>query len=91
MEADCVQCHSATPTQDVLPPVFYTLPAPGENRDVYAEVLSRVNFSDPGESPLLTKPLGQHHNGNVRPGFDLAADDSRYHTFLNWIMAGAPR
>lgn len=91
MESDCVQCHSATPTQDVLPPVFYTVPADGENRDVYAEVLARVNFADPGNSPLLTKPLGEHHNGGVRPGFDLTGDRNRYDTFVNWIMAGAPR
>lgn len=90
MQADCVQCHSATPTQNVLPPVFYTLPADGENRDVYSEVLARVNFSDPGNSPLLTKPLGDHHNGGTRPGFDLTGDRSRYDTFVNWIMAGAP-
>lgn len=90
MESDCVQCHSATPTQNVLPPVFYTLPAAGENRDVYDEVLARVNFSDPGNSPLLTKPLGEHHNGGLRPGFDLTGDRSRFDTFVNWIMEGAP-
>jgi hypothetical protein len=75
----------------VQPPVFYTDPAVGENRDLYDEVRARINFNDPAESPLLTKPSGRHHAGGLQPGFDLEADRAAYDLFEAWILEGAPR
>jgi hypothetical protein len=57
-------------------------------------VRSLVNFDDPVNSRLLTKPSGQHHAGGTLAGFDLAsgdpADRANYDLFLNWILEGAP-
>ncbi len=91
LQDDCVACHKPGGNGAVLPPVFYTEPLPGENRDLYDEVRARINFNEPEESPLLTKPTGRHHNGGKLPGFDLAGGDrSRYDTVLAWILEGAP-
>jgi hypothetical protein len=91
LQDDCVSCHRPDGNGVVLPPVIYTDPLVGENRDVYDEVRARINFNDPTESPLLTKPIGRHHNGGQLPGFDLDGDRSRYDLFLAWILEGAPR
>jgi hypothetical protein len=91
LQGDCVTCHNPMGNGSVLPPVFYSEPAPGENRDVYEEVRARVDLNDPLASPLLTKPLGRHHNGAQRVGFDLDGDRSRYDLFLDWILEGASR
>lgn len=91
LQGDCVSCHTPGGNGSVLPPVVYTTPAMGENRDLYAEVRARVDLRDPAASPLLTKPAGRHHNGGQRPGFDATGDDSRYRLFLDWILEGAPR
>jgi mono/diheme cytochrome c family protein len=99
----CTQCHSPDGTQP-RPPVFYS----NEDRNgdgnidatddawFYEEVRSRINFTDLGASPLLRKPSGHHHKGNLIPGFssDAAPGDPlrvRYDLFLNWILAGAPQ
>ena len=93
LQDDCVACHRPGGNGAVLPPVFYTDPLPGENRDLYNEVRARINFNDPAESPLLTKPTGRHHNGGVIAGFDLeeGGDRSRYERVREWILEGAPR
>ncbi|MGH8518609.1 MAG: hypothetical protein ACREUE_14245, partial [Panacagrimonas sp.] len=91
LQGACVSCHTEGGNGSVLPPVFYTDPAPGENRDLYDEVRARINFNDPVESPLLTKPSGRHHAGGLQPDFDLEADRASYDLFLAWILEGAPR
>jgi hypothetical protein len=91
LQDGCVSCHAAGGNGVVLPPVFYTDPGPGENRDLYDEVRARIDFADPLESPLLTKPSGRHHAGGEQPGFDLEADRAAYDTILAWILEGAPR
>ena len=63
---------------------------------LYAEVRSRINFTDIASSPLLRKPSNNHHNGLLRPGFNASTapgDSSRasYDLFLNWIVNGAPQ
>ncbi len=85
--AGCTSCH--TDGGNPLPPVLYT---PGANRDVYTTVRSLVNFDDPVNSRLLTKPSGFHHAGGTLTGFDLdlGGDRSNYDLFLNWILEGAP-
>ncbi len=103
LQGDCVTCHKPhVPGPGVpLPPLFYADPNPSDpnvaydpnvaNRDVYADVRSRVNLGDPENSPLLLKPSGHHHGGNLRSGFDLSpgGDRTKYDVFLNWIAEGA--
>ncbi|HRI09671.1 MAG TPA: hypothetical protein PKW35_17740, partial [Nannocystaceae bacterium] len=60
------------------------------------EVRSRVNMTDLVASPLLRKPSGNHHGGNLVAKFDTTkepGDASRelYDLFLNWILSGAPQ
>lgn len=97
--AACTACH----VPGGGPPIFYT----DVDRDgvgginatdelwFYTEVRGRINFSDIVASPLLRKPSGNHHNGDLRPGFDATqapghVDRASYDLFLNWILNGAP-
>ncbi len=62
----------------------------------YAEVRSRINYTEIASSALLRKPSGNHHKGGLRKGFDASktpGDPARaqYDLFLNWILSGAPR
>ena len=62
----------------------------------YAEVRSRINFTDIAASPLLRKPSNNHHKGLLRPGFDASlapgsTGRANYDIFLNWILNGAPQ
>ena len=62
----------------------------------YAEVRSRINFTEIAASPLLRKPSNNHHKGLLRPGFDASlapgsAGRANYDIFLNWILSGAPQ
>jgi hypothetical protein len=100
----CLQCHAAD-GQLPRPPVFYsnddrngdgTVGDATDDAWFYEEVRSRINFTDVAASPLLRKPSGQHHGGNLVAGFDTTKTPgdparSRYDLFLNWILAGAPR
>jgi mono/diheme cytochrome c family protein len=83
--AGCTGCH--TDGGNPLPPVLYT---PGPNRDVYETVRSLVDFDDPLNSRLLTKPSGQHHAGGTLTGFNLSGNRASYDLFLEWILEGAP-
>lgn len=63
---------------------------------LYAEVRSRINFTDIIASPLLRKPSGNHHNGALRPGFNASlapgqASRASYDLIVNWIANGAPQ
>jgi hypothetical protein len=63
---------------------------------LYAEVRSRINFTDVIASPLLRKPSGNHHNGAQRPGFNTSVapgqtNRASYDLFVNWIANGAPQ
>lgn len=86
----CTSCHAAA--TGVVPPVFWT-DAGVEGNDLYTEVRARVDLMDPENSRLLLKPSGNHHNGGIRPGFDLEGvvdgDRSNYDLFLSWILEGA--
>lgn len=100
----CTTCHSPTGTLP-RPPVFYTNDdrngdgIAGDATDdawFYAEVRSRVNMTEFAASPLLRKPSGNHHGGNLILRFDATrepGDPARdlYDLFLNWILAGAPQ
>ncbi|MBL6750623.1 MAG: hypothetical protein ISP90_08875 [Nevskia sp.] len=90
LQQNCAGCHSATTHFPFIPRVWYTDPAPGENRNLYQDVRARVNLVDPQQSLLLTRPAGQHHGGRTRSGFDpTAAQHAGYDLFLAWIAAGA--
>lgn len=95
-------CHSAGGTHKA-PVIFGEIDRNGDgainatdDQWLYAEVRSRVNMTDWVASPLLRKPSGNSHNGQLRPGFNTSApvgDSARseYDKFVNWIVNGAPR
>lgn len=58
----------------------------------YQEIRSRIDFRDPENSLLLTKPSNNHHFGGLRQGFEVdnPANRQNYDIFLNWILEGAP-
>ncbi len=98
----CTTCHK--PGGSPLPPLFYTdydrngdgLVDATDALWFYTEVRGRINFTDPGASPLLRKPSGNHHGGALQPNFDTSlppGDPGRanYDLFLNWILNGAPQ
>lgn len=97
-------CHSVGGGVNASAPLLYTnVDRNGDgNIDAtddqwfYAEVRSRINFTDVTASPLLRKPSNHHHNGALRPGFDSSkapGDSARdgYDLFQNWILNGAPQ
>ena len=99
----CTQCHSPDGTLP-HPPLWYANVDRNGDGGVdatddawfYAEVRSRINFTDIEGSPLLRKPSGNHHGGQLIQGFDTSkppgdAARARYDLFLNWIMNGAPQ
>jgi hypothetical protein len=100
----CTQCHSPTGTQP-RPPVYYSNEdrngdgSVGDATDdawFYAEVRSRINFTDIAASPLLRKPSGNHHAGLLVAGFDATkppGDPARalYDRFAAWALNGAPQ
>ncbi|MFX8766576.1 hypothetical protein ABTM49_20515, partial [Acinetobacter baumannii] len=80
-------CHTPHIPADgkPLPLVYYSQPpvidpatgvadANEINRDVYTDVMGRVNLSDPSASLILEKPSGHSHGGNLVGGFDLNGD-----------------
>ena len=99
---ECQGCHA--PGSPLHPPVAFTNydrngdggVTPADDAWFYAEVRSRVNFTDIVASPLLQKPSGHHHFGGVGPGFDATLPPgqpgrAKYDLFLNWILNGAPQ
>ena len=99
----CTACHSATGALP-RPPLYYTnydrdgdgLIGATDDAWFYAEVRSRINFTEISASPLLRKPAGHHHGGGAQGGFtDTAtpgnATRANYDLFLNWILNGAPQ
>jgi hypothetical protein len=94
-------CHTphVPDTGQPLPPVYYSDADTGSsdpneaNRDVYTDVMGRVNLTDPSTSLILEKPSGHSHGGNLIAGFDLGpgGDRSKYDVIQNWILGGARR
>jgi hypothetical protein len=99
VKAGCTSCHRPggfTPG----PAVFFADGAGNIRSDeaFYAEVRSRINFTDIVASPLLRKPSGKHHGGGTdpQPEFDArllpgAANRVGYDLVLNWSLNGAPQ
>jgi len=90
----CSDCHSQTDVGIAGVPVIWQdddqQPATGTT--FYEEVRARIDFNDPVNSLLLTKPSNNHHYGGMREGFEVdnPANRQNYDLFLNWILEGAP-
>lgn len=98
----CQGCHA--PASALHPPIAFTSydrdgdGAIGATDDAwfYAEVRSRINFTEIAASALLQKPAGQHHFGGLGNGFDTSLTPgqpgrAKYDLFQNWILNGAPQ
>jgi len=98
----CQGCHS--PTSALHPPIAFTsydrdgdgAIGPTDDAWFYAEVRSRINFTEIATSALLQKPSGQHHFGGLGKGFDTSLAPgqpgrAKYDLFQNWIVNGAPQ
>lgn len=112
----CISCHIAAPIDGSRPPpILYSdidrngdgVVASGvsgiDDKWLYAEVRSRINFSDISASPLLRRPSGYDHFGGLLAGFGVPASGvhadaltpgdinrSYFDMFQNWILNGAP-
>ncbi|MEP7154137.1 MAG: hypothetical protein ABI905_00065 [Betaproteobacteria bacterium] len=97
-------CHSVGGGTTATAPVLYTSVDRNGDGNIdatddqwfYAEVRSRINFTDVISSSLLRKPSNHHHSGLLRPGFDSTAAPGNsarasYDMFQNWILNGAPQ
>jgi len=93
---ECNQCHSGTDAGKIAGvPMFWEddVSQPVTGTTFYEEVLARVDFNDPENSLILTKPSKNHHYGGLRGGFEVdnPANRANYDLFLNWILEGAPQ
>lgn len=79
----CTSCHSSGGGYAGIP-VFWS-----SDSGLYRRVLSRIDFRDPENSKLLTKPTSLNHGGGVQLSMLLPADKADYDTLLSWIREGA--
>ncbi len=98
MSANCTLCHSSGGSVPGVPVWWTDDTTQPSGLGLYEQVMARVNFDDPGNSLLLRKPSGKHHNGGlvggVNGGFDTlelvgSAGRANYDLFANWIAEGA--
>lgn len=89
---ECTECHTGVASDAEGLPMFWTDSQPLTGSTFFEEVRSRIDFNDPENSLLLTKPSDNHHYGGLRGGFEVDNPSNRhnYDLFLNWIMEGAP-
>jgi hypothetical protein len=71
-------CH------DTLDTRFLAVVFEPASKELYRNVLDRVNLADPENSLLLRKGNGEAHGGGIR------LNVTTYNTILNWIRSGAP-
>jgi hypothetical protein len=100
---ECQGCHN--PDGPLHPPIDFTnydrngdgmAGTATDDTWFYAEVRSRINFSEIVTSALLQKPSGLHHFGGLGQGFDTSLAPgqpgrAKYDVFLNWALNGAPQ
>ncbi len=92
----CDHCHSVAggtgSPQAGVPVYFNDVDNAPMDRSFYAEVLNRVDFNDPENSLILTKPNNKHHFGGLRGGFEVSNPSNRknHDLILSWILEGAP-
>ncbi len=96
-DAECISCHSNGGSEPGIP-LWWTTDqpsAPGMPAlSLYEQAMTRVIPEYIEDSPLLKKSSGQHHNGNLRDGFDTslslgAMGRASYDMYVNWIAEGA--
>jgi len=73
----CAVCH-----------LGFDNPKFNNRKTLYRNVINFVNTDDPLNSPILSKPSGQHHGGGTIQGFESPSSD-HYKTVLQWIQEGA--
>lgn len=81
----CSECHRLDSSYPGIP-AYYADGSPSQ----YADVLARVDFTDPENSPILIKPTSRQHGGAVRIDRSTEQGEQDYQTMLRWTMAGAP-
>ncbi|NNF60476.1 MAG: hypothetical protein HKN06_04005 [Gammaproteobacteria bacterium] len=81
----CASCHRAQ-SEFLGIPVYFD----DSNPTLFQNVLERVNFRDPENSPLLHKPTKLQHGGGIALDRANSQDNDNYITLLNWIRNGAP-
>ena len=97
----CTTCHLQRPSPQpaATPPIWFTdfdrnfsggAADATDDAWFYSELMGRVNFTEIGDSPLLRKPTGNHHNGSTLFDLTLPAGLSNYSIIYNWILNGAP-
>jgi hypothetical protein len=90
IRAECGNsCHKPTGPGSIPGiPVFFD-----GGISLYNEVRKYVNFEQPANSPILTKPSGAvPHGGGLRAAIDptLPLLSNKYDQILRWILDGAP-
>ena len=95
--ANCISCHNSTYDPDPDPDIIKFVPVyfdkddyPGNENDLYRNVLDRVDLDDPENSLLLRKPTSLQHGGGIQLDLNTLEDKNYYNTLLNWIRNGAP-
>ncbi len=107
--SNCDSCHfPQAPGAAQNPPIWYAdfdrnydlVTGVADEERFYREVLGRVNFTEAGNSPLLSKPsdpeipddINHHNGGNLFDLTDLATSGGlwNFSVIYNWILNGAP-
>lgn len=95
----CVNCHVSSVALSPANanrgiPVYYDdavdNPFTHYDRNLYEDVLARVDLDEPENSILLLKSTRAQHGGGVVIDLDEPGHQQTYNTILNWIRAGAP-
>jgi hypothetical protein len=81
--ANCIGCHNSG--YSTVLPVYFDEGSYNNKKDLYRNVLDRVDLDDPENSLLLREPTSEQHGGGGS-----ALDPINYNTILNWIRNGAP-
>ncbi|MEA2079261.1 MAG: hypothetical protein U9P00_05275, partial [Pseudomonadota bacterium] len=88
--SDCDSCHSTGEDSSITGiPVYYNAASYFDPKDLYRNVLNRVDLADPENSLLLRKPTSTPHGGGRRLDRTIPDQNRQYITILNWIRNGA--
>lgn len=94
IDATCVSCHSASSagTGSIYEgiPIYYDEGSYTIKKDLYRNILNRVDLEDPENSLLLRKPTSLQHGGAVVLDRSNPTGNALYNYLLNWIRNGAP-
>jgi hypothetical protein len=93
---NCSNCHSESAGTNALNnhrgiPVYYSYSSVADlNRNLYRDVLARVDLNEPENSLLLRKPTRPQHGGGVVIDLNNPFQYATYETVLHWVRNGAP-